>query len=258
MVPVLKTGLTPSAAGSAYLELESTSANPSAASSRKKGGLKLSCTVHGPRPLQRSAPFTPQLLLSCRVKYAPFAAKQRRGYVPDASERDLAAHLETAIRGSLIGDRWPKSGLDVVITVLEGEEEAVASASLKKSEICSMMTILSGCITVASAAIADAGVDSLGIVTGGTAASVREPDGSLTLVLDPCPQDHLEIDSVCAVGYLQSRDELTEIWANGNFYQASGPKSSGFPMEQLVDAAVEAASASQLVLLEVLEESNNT
>src|SRR5277367_4846504 len=124
---VLKTGVTPSASGSAYLELRSHLAESdptmSVLSSLTMSGLKLTCTVHGPRPLPRSAPFSPTIILTTRVKYAPFASKQRRGYIRDASERDLAVHLETALRGVIIGDRWPKSGVEVTITILEGEED---------------------------------------------------------------------------------------------------------------------------------------
>ena len=58
------------------------------------------------------------------IKFTPFAARKRRGCVRDASERDLSVHLETALRGVIIGERWPKSGLEIIITVLEGEEDS--------------------------------------------------------------------------------------------------------------------------------------
>ncbi|KAL9023787.1 MAG: hypothetical protein Q9180_008107 [Flavoplaca navasiana] len=120
----LQTGLTPSASGSAYLELEAPSTpNPPTNFTHKHSTLKLTCTVHGPRPLPRSVPFSPHLLLTANVKFAPFASKHRRGYVRDTSERDLSMHVETALRGCLISERWPKSGVDVVITVLEGEDD---------------------------------------------------------------------------------------------------------------------------------------
>ena len=238
---VLKTGLTPSASGSAYLELEPS--NPFTTRFNlhqlQTSGLKLTCTVHGPRPLPRSSPFSPQLLLSTRVKFGSFASSQRRGYIPDPSERDLAAHLETALRGVLIGERWPKSGVDVVVTILEGEEDGPG-----QTESWGTMTILSGCITVASAAIADAGIDCIDFVTGGVSALV--PD---QLVLDPCPSDHENLRVACVVGYLQSRDEITEIWSKGKL------GASGTVLQPLIDNAVEAAKAARLVLLEALNES---
>ena len=91
----LKTAVTPSASGSAYLEMGSSEG-------QSGSGMKLTCTVHGPRSLPRSAPFSPHMVLSTHVKYAPFATRQRRGYLRDSSEKDLSTHLETALRGAMI------------------------------------------------------------------------------------------------------------------------------------------------------------
>ena len=253
--------MTPSASGSAYFELEpSTPIVASKSLANKAPTLKLTCTVHGPRPLPRSAPFSPQLLLSTRIKFAPFADRQRRGYIPDASERDVAAHLETALRGVLIGERWPKSGVDVVITVLEGEGDDPWSkdqlSECGRTGGLGMMSILSGCITVASAAIIDAGIDCIDLVTGGVAVIVRQPTTSPQVFLDPCPSDRDEIFAACVIGYLQTRDEITELWTKGSVMaltDGKGANTMGF--EPLVDQAVEAAVAARLVLVEAIKES---
>lgn len=258
---VLKTGLTPSASGSAYFELETPPTNYSNSLTNRTSALKLTCTVHGPRPLPRSAPFSPQLLLSTRVKFAPFAARQRRSYIPDSGERDLAAHLETALRGVLIGERWPKSGVDVIVTVLEGEEDcpwdALAAGNQNgRTGGWGMMSILSGCITVASAAITDAGIDCVDVVIGGVAAIVRQRAAPPQLVLDPCPSDHEEVIAACVVGYLQSRDEVTETWSKGNVTASSdGKGTTPMGFNALVDQAVEAAVAARRVLVEAIRES---
>lgn len=275
---VLKTGLTPSASGSAYYELEP----PPPVNAREKSlvsssaGLKLSCTVHGPRPLPRSTPFTPHILLSTHVKFAPFAARHRRGYLRDVGERDLAVHLETALRGVIIGDRWPKSGVEVIVTVLEGEEDLWwgTGAEIGATGGWGMMTILSGCITVASAAIVDAGIDCLDLVSGGVAAIVRQPTGTsedqqrrpgpnrktldthLQLVMDPCPSEHRQIVAACVVGYLQSRDEVTELWANGDMSCPQNSKlSTQVSFDDLVERSVEAAARTRIVLTEAVRES---
>lgn len=200
-------------------------------------------------------------MLSTRVKFAPFAARQRRGYIPDASEKDLAAHLETALRGVLIGERWPKSGVDVVVTVLEGEEDYPWEALAEETQGgrvdgWGLMSILSGCITVASAAVTDAGIDCVDLITGGVAAIVRQPPAPLQLVLDPCPSDHEEIVAASVIGYLQSRDEITELWAKGNISPSSGgKKTKPLDFETLVDSAVEAAKGARRVLVEAIKES---
>ena len=275
---VLKTGLTPSASGSAYLELEKAPVPSTQGASffSAPPALKLTCTVHGPRPLPRAAPFTSKLLLTTHVKFAPFATRLRRGYLRDASERDLAVHLETALRGVIFGERWPKSGVDIIVTVLEGEEDAVRVNALADGEdrkggnaVCGMMSILSGCITVASAAIVDAGLDCIDLVSGGVAAIVRQPaaesnsyektgedESEIQIVLDPTESDHGEILSTCVVGYLQSRDEVTELWMSGSSPSMSQPSSgSQSNVSLLVDGAVQAAIAARHVLSEAIKES---
>ncbi|KAG4434914.1 hypothetical protein IFR05_009612 [Cadophora sp. M221] len=262
----LKTGVTPSASGSAYLELEASKAPNSRApglSSLSTSGLKLTCTVHGPRPLPKNAPFSPHIILSTHVKYAPFATRKRRGYLRDSSERDLGVHLETALRGVIIGDRWPKSGVEVIITILEGEEDQWwgddRGGSITAGDW-GMMSVLSGCITVASAAIADAGIDCVDVVSGGVAAVVKSNQGKqTTLVLDPVPSEHQEILAACIVAYLPARDEITDLWVKGDI--GHGDRSTNTAQsasyEELADNAVQAALGSHRVLVAALKETAN-
>ena len=231
--------------------------------------LKLTCTVHGPRPLPRSAPFAPHISLSTHIKFAPFAARQRRGYQRDASERDLAVHLETALKGVIIGDRWPKSGMEIIITVLEGEEDHwwVDDGRLDGGErdmtgASGMMSILSGCITVASAAIIDAGIDCVDLISGGVASMIRSPsdasnikqkEDQVHIVLDPAPSEHKNIMASCIVGYLQSRDEVTELWIKGSIPDTG--VSDECNINNLIESAIQAAVATRRVLAEALKDS---
>jgi exosome complex component MTR3 len=260
---VLKTGVTPSASGSAYLELESSkspNSNTPGLASLSTSGLKLTCTVHGPRPLSKSAPFSPHIILSAHVKYAPFATRKRRGYLRDASERDLGVHLETALRGVIIGDRWPKSGVEVIITILEGEEDQWWGDEQSRGAVTAgewgMMSVLSGCITVASAAIADAGIDCVDVVSGGVAAVVKGGQGkqSTTLVLDPVPCEHQEILAASVVAYLPARDEITDLWVKGDIGHDSSNSDQSASYEELADNAVQAALGSHRVLVAALKE----
>ncbi|KAK3643374.1 3'-5'-exoribonuclease [Elasticomyces elasticus] len=244
----LQTGIVPSASGSAYYEIPPQLQQHTGLLVPQASSLKITCTVHGPRPLPRNAAFSPNLLLSTHVKFAPFATRNRRGYVRDASERDLGAHLETALRGVVIGERFPKSGCEVVVTVLEGEEDGWWAGSAEGKEGgWGMMSVLAGCITVASAALVDAGIDCVDLVSGGVAAVVHEAGGNDgVLVLDPAPSEHDgEIRAACVVGYLQSRDEVTEMWMKGD---------AGMQAEQLIDEAVKAASLTRAVLAETVKE----
>lgn len=238
----LRTGVVPSASGSAYYEIAPQQSPPPVDGSllSRQSSLKITCTVHGPRPLPRNAAFSPNLLLTTHIKFAPFATRQRRGYVRDGSERDLGAHLETALRGVVIGERWPKSGCEVAITVLEGEEDG------EKGGGWGMMNVLAGCVTVASAALVDAGIDCVDLVSGGVAAVVRDStQQNGETVLDPSPPEHDDIKAACVVAYLPSRDEITEMWMKGD---------AGNDTETLIDAAVKAATMTRTVLAEAVQD----
>lgn len=171
-------------------------------------------------------------------------------------------HLETALRGVILADRWPKSGVDVVVTVLEGEEDGwwgdgVGSGGRENAVGgWGLMTMLAGCITASSAAVVDAGIDCVDLVVGGVAAVPVNGKGGVTngkeedkevSVLDPCPAEHEALKAACVVGYLASRDEVTEMWLKGNT-TAEGT-------EVLVDRAVEAAVMARTVLVEAVKES---
>jgi exosome complex component MTR3 len=178
-------------------------------------------------------------------------------------------HLESALRGVIIGDRWPKSGVEVVVTILEGGEDqwwgdepgAKRIHGLAGAGHWGFMSVLSGCITVASAAIADAGIDCVDMVSGGIAALVRKreddiehgrtaPPASCTIVLDPIPSEHSEILAVCVVGYLPSRDEVTDLWLRGSLdkFREGSVSLEGFSYEQLIDSAVQAGLGAHHVL----------
>lgn len=236
----LQTGIVPSATGSAYLEIPAStfSATKTKTLIPASSSLKIVASIQGPKPLPRSVPFSPSLLLTTTVKFAPFATRNRRGYIRDTVERDLGVHLETALRGVIIGERWPKSGVEVVLTVLEAEESGWG-----------LLNVLAGCITVSSAAIADAGIDCVDIVSGGVAAFVRDPSptsGGLIRVLDPCPAEHQDIVAACVVGYLATRDEITELWLKGNLSSENS--------DELIEGATHAAIGSLSVLKDVLLE----
>ncbi|KAL4923959.1 3' exoribonuclease family protein [Aspergillus undulatus] len=267
----LKTGLIPTASGSSYLEFEPSASLSAARSSPKyltpaTSSLKLACTVHGPKPLPRSATFSPNLVLTTHVKYAPFAARKRKGHIRDASERDLGVHLETALRGVIVAERWPKSALDITITILEAEDDRWwGDAPDSHDAAWGMMNVLAGCVTAASAAIADARIDCLDLVAGGVAAVVVDQiesegtDGAASspkLMLDTDPAEHRSILSACVVAYMPARDEITELWLKGdNSKAAVGIADQSLTHEALIDGAVDAARGAHSVLAEAVRES---
>lgn len=214
--------------------------------------MKLSCTVHGPRSLPKSSPFSPHIILSAHVKFAPFATRQRRGYLRDSTERDLGIHLETALRGAIIADRWPKSGVDIIISIVEGDQDR-ETAKAQGGETWDMMNVLGGCVTVASAALADAGIDCVDTVAGGVAALVSGDDqggeSQPTVVVDPVPSEHQNILAACCVAYLPTRDEVTNLWFKGNLDASEAQRYT-----ELVEMGITASRSANRVLVESLDE----
>jgi len=115
-----------------------------------------------------------------------------------------------------------------------------------------MMTVLAGAVTCCSAALADAGIDTVGLVTGGVAAVVRDEEaavrGKTMSVLDPCPAEHHgEVVAAAVVAYVEARDEVVEVWMKGMAGDAE-------QTEGLVDRAVQAAAATRGVLEDAVRE----
>lgn len=263
---VLKTGLVSSASGSAYLEVEQ-NAIPNGLTEvvlTAAPMLKILCAVHGPRPLPKSASFSPLLKLSTSVRFASSIPGLYISSPATLQERDLSAHLEAALRGLIIADRWPKSGLEVVITILEVESHDLSPSHDQELADISILLILSGCITAASAAIVDAGIDCLDLVTGGVAALVEQVRAesknstpSCDIVSDPSSWESKGIITACVVGYSQCRDEVTELWIKSNTSRIAGSETGSRPIDALIDQAVEAAKSARLVLVECLQEASS-
>lgn len=212
------------------------------------GGMKLICTVHGPRALPRSGPFSPHLVLATHVKFAPFATQHRRGYLRDSSERDLGVHLEAALRGAILADRWPKSAVDVVVTIIETNHNTIGNdPSIQESW--DLVHSLSACITVASAAIMDAGIDCVGSVCGGAAVLVSRAAGEVEPETVPLSSRPGNILAACCVAYIPARDELTTLWTKG---QLSPSYSAHYTA--LTATAVQAARATQIPLIDSITE----
>jgi exosome complex component MTR3 len=243
----------PSSTGSAYLEIE----NPSEYYPRGSAvtSLKLSCAVHGPKPLDRNANFSPNLQLTVNVKFAPFASKQRRGYIRDVAERDIGSHLETALKGVIIPDRWPKSAIYICFTIFESEDEIEQgwrSQGQSGIEGLAYMNVVSGCITAASAALLDARIDCLDLITGGVAAIAPTHDGTALKILDPASSEDPSPVSACVVAYMPARDEITLAWAKGEMSIEENLQLHGF--NGLLDSAIDAAKGAHFVLRQVATE----
>ena len=149
----LQTALVPSASGSAYIE---------------RAGLKVSCSVFGPRQV-KGRQYAGKAELNVQLKYAPFSSVRRRKPGKTTESPYLSALVHQALLPALRLDLLPKASLDVHITVLEShtsQAECVAAATI-----------------AASTALASAGIDMYALVV----AAVAHPDPHSSVLLCAMP-----------------------------------------------------------------------
>ena len=132
-------------------------------------------------------------------------------------------------------------------------EEASEPAQSTIREEWSLTNTLAACVNVATAAIADACMDCIDLLTVGTAAYIRQSDGQASLVLDPSIADSEPIVSLCAVGFLQSRDEVIFLWTKDDGNSRSEGLQGRPDFGKLVGNAIEAAKAVHLVVTDALK-----
>ena len=105
----LKGGISRHASGSATCEV---------------GNTKAICVIYGPKAkkAQGRAEFDEQGSISIQANYAPFSTREASIQNIDGRlDRELSHFLDTSIRGCIQLDRFPKSELDISLTILEND-----------------------------------------------------------------------------------------------------------------------------------------
>ncbi|KZO98471.1 ribosomal protein S5 domain 2-like protein [Calocera viscosa TUFC12733] len=178
----LQTGLIPSASGSTYLEQSSQ---------------KLVCAVYGPRqqPKAAGAGYSDRGTLTVSLKFAPFSSSRRRAPNRDAEDRQLSLRVQAALEPAVRAETFPKAGVDVFLHVLESD---------------GLDALVCGAVLAASTALADAGVELLGLVVGCSAAWV----GGRTW-LDPSEQEARGARGVMGLTCLPALGTVASVWQTG-------------------------------------------
>lgn len=128
-------GLITQAKGSSYCEM---------------GNTKVVCAVYGPRDIEQRDEFQMKGKIKCELKFAPFSCKKRKQHVPSIEEEDMSDIVMQALTAAVCLHRFPKSQIDVYITVLDNDgsvlSAALMAASLALSDACiDMYDILTAC-----------------------------------------------------------------------------------------------------------------
>ncbi|XP_013381571.1 exosome complex component MTR3-like [Lingula anatina] len=190
----LKSGVISQAKGSAYLEMDKT---------------KIMCAVYGPRQVRRED-FSLQGQLTCEFKFLTFSCKYRRQHQQDNQEKDYSVILLEALEPAVRLEKFPKAKLDIFVTVLEDDGSS-----------------LSGAITAASVALADAGIEMYDLVVG---AALRQ-NGKMVL-MDPCGPEEYRPERAPAevnqgsitVGLMPSMHQVAALALRGELDQQTTAK----------------------------------
>lgn len=143
-----KVGVITQAVGSSYLEFINT---------------KTICAVYGPREVSKREDFSLKGQIYCELKFATFSSIKRRQHQQDAEEKEMSLIVQQAMESAVILSKFPKTRVDIFITILEDDGGALACA-----------------LTSASLALSNAGIEMYDLVIG---CSLRQKEK--LILMDP-------------------------------------------------------------------------
>lgn len=209
----IRTGPVANANGSAFLEI---SAAPSAVTTPLVDAsdvIQVQVSVHGPRPIRGS--FIETGLFSVEAKLSAFnvhsldptvaqsasatssagASAASRPNGTSSLERTVAAFVESSLTPAVRLEQYPKSGIDVFVTILRAGRNQKA--------------LQAACVNAATVALVDAGIALRDLVTCGAAIlsrkSAQEQNVPGALIVDPSIQT-IPGQLDMAVSYMTARN----------------------------------------------------
>eukprot|EP00088_Acartia_fossae_P041857 TRINITY_DN4381_c1_g1_i1.p1 TRINITY_DN4381_c1_g1~~TRINITY_DN4381_c1_g1_i1.p1 ORF type:complete len:268 (-),score=39.79 TRINITY_DN4381_c1_g1_i1:107-910(-) len=186
----LKTGVISHAKGSAFIEV---------------GDTKVEVGVYGPREIPKRSDFSMKGILSCEMKFAPFACSTRRGHQRDSEEIELGLLLKECLESTVRMNLYPKSCIDIFVTVLEDGGGVLAAA-----------------ITATGMALADAQIDMYDNLVG-SCISVNQG----RFLADPSLDEEVSCSDAgheqgnITIGYLNTSEQVVCLFSQGVLSAAS-------------------------------------
>ncbi|KAI0928516.1 hypothetical protein AcW1_005737 [Taiwanofungus camphoratus] len=195
----LKAGLINQANGSAYIETERT---------------KIACAVYGPRQ-SKTTVYSENGRLNVEVKFVPFSCTRRRVPIRDAEDRSVAIQIHQALLPSVRLELLPKSTIDIFLTIIEndGIEGCIASGTV-----------------AASAALADAGIEMLGLVVSCAASTIGKD-----IWLDPTEDEARAASGSLILAGMPALGTVTNVWQAGRLTPEEAIQCMGKCEERCVD-----------------------
>lgn len=172
-------GVLSNADGSAYIE---------------QGKNKILAAVYGPgevHPRHLALPY--RAILRCRYHMAPFSVDERKSPAPSRRETELSKVIREALEPTILLEQYPRTSIDLFIEVLQADGGTRCAG-----------------LTVASLALADAGVPMRDLVVACAAGKV---DSKIVLDLNDIEDKEGEAD--VPVGLMPNLNAITLLQMDG-------------------------------------------
>jgi len=191
----IEVGVLGNADGSAYIE---------------QGKNKILAAVYGPKEVHPKHLALPdRAVLRCRYHMAPFSVEERKSPAPSRRELELSKVIRECLEPSIFTEYYPRTSIDLFIEVLQADGGTRCAG-----------------ITVASVALADAGIPMRDLVSACAAGKV---EGRLLLDLTDVEDKAGEADMPLA--YMPSANAITLLQMDGML--------TGEEFEQAVNLALD-------------------
>lgn len=204
----IEVGILGNADGSAYIE---------------QGKNKILAAVYGPKEIHPKHLALPdRAVLRCRYHMAPFSVQERKSPAPSRREVELSKVIRESLEPSIFTEYYPRTGIDLFIEVLQADGGTRCAG-----------------ITVASLALADAGIPMRDLVSACAAGKV---EGRLVLDLTDVEDKGGEADMPLA--FMLNSNAITLLQMDGML--------TGEEFEQVVNMALEGCKQINQLQKEVL------
>lgn len=175
----IEVGVLSNADGSAYIE---------------QGKNKILAAVYGPKELHPKHLALPdRMVLRCRYHMAPFSVQERKSPAPSRREIELSKVVREALEPAIFMEYYPRTAIDVFIEVLQADGGTRCAS-----------------ITVASLALADAGIPMRDLVAACSAGKVDD-----TIVLDLMDTEDKVGSADLPVAYMPNLGVITLLQMDG-------------------------------------------
>eukprot|EP01134_Creolimax_fragrantissima_P000361 CFRG0361T1 len=190
------------------------------------GDTKVLCVVHGPRELYGA--YTEDAVLNCEFRFDSVSNSTLRSNGESPEEKEYSIKLANALAICVQLEAYPKSVIDVVVTVLDDNGGAYGLA-----------------LTTAAVALASAGLQMYDMAAAVSVAIVGQ-----VVISDPTSEEIAQADGHITVGYLPQLNEICSIVQEGQL----DPQVAAGAIEQCIDSCAQV----YFIMQEALKESAET